>query len=138
MLVINSPGGSPVYSSLIGSKILHFAWEKQVPYLTFAEDVAASGGYWLLCQGDQVYANKSSLVGSIGVISAMAALKAPLDAAKIQRLTITTDQNLLQNKIDPFSKERISEEDQAYVREIGEKIFINFKTHVLKYRGTKF
>jgi ClpP class serine protease len=73
--------------------------------------VAASGGYWLLCQGDQIYANKSSIVGSIGVISALAGLKGPLDAAKIQRVTITTNENLLQNKVDPFSKEKISEED---------------------------
>jgi ClpP class serine protease len=67
--VINSPGGSPVYSSMMGNKVLHFAKDKQLPYYTFAEDVAASGGYWLLCTGDKAFANQSSVVGSIGVIS---------------------------------------------------------------------
>ena len=68
-LIINSPGGSPVYSSMMGQKLLSFAKTKQVPYYTFAEDVAASGGYWLLCTGEKVYASTNSLVGSIGVIS---------------------------------------------------------------------
>jgi ClpP class serine protease len=54
---------------MMGQKLISFAKDKKVPYYTFSEDVAASGGYWLLCTGDQVYANKSSLVGSIGVIS---------------------------------------------------------------------
>jgi ClpP class serine protease len=53
----------------MGDKIKLFAKQKKIPYYTFAEDVAASGGYWLLCTGEKVYANQSSVVGSIGVIS---------------------------------------------------------------------
>lgn len=68
--VINSPGGSPVYSSLMGERVASFAKNNGVPLYTFAEDVAASGGYWLLCIGDTVYAHETSLVGSIGVVSA--------------------------------------------------------------------
>ena len=52
ILIVNSPGGSPVYSSMISQKILEFTKEHpQAPFYTFAEDVAASGGYWLLCIG---------------------------------------------------------------------------------------
>ena len=67
--VVNSPGGSPAYSSLIGERVCQFAKNRNVPVYTFAEDYAASGGYWLLCMGDEVYAHNASIVGSIGVIS---------------------------------------------------------------------
>ena len=69
---INSPGGSPVYSDLMASKILDYAARKNVPLYTFAEHVAASGGYYLLCIGapGKVYSAPDSVVGSIGVISA--------------------------------------------------------------------
>ena len=67
---INSPGGSPVQSHLIYSYIRQLANEKKVKVLIFAEDVAASGGYLISCAGDEIYANSSSIIGSIGVISA--------------------------------------------------------------------
>jgi len=66
-----------------------------VPYYTFAENVAASGGYWLLCAGDHVYANRSSIVGSIGVISAKFAAKSILDKNYIEQAVISTSDNLI-------------------------------------------
>ena len=69
-LEINSPGGSPVQSSLIGARIRRLAEEKNIPVIAFVEDVAASGGYWLALAADEIYADPSSVVGSIGVISA--------------------------------------------------------------------
>lgn len=65
---INSPGGSPVQSHLLYSLIRKLADENKIKVITFAEDVAASGGYMLACAGDEIYANASSIVGSIGVI----------------------------------------------------------------------
>ena len=67
-LIINSPGGSPTQSSLIAEKIIKKSQEKNKKVITFVEDVAASGGYWLACAGDEIYANSSSIIGSIGVI----------------------------------------------------------------------
>ena len=67
---INSPGGSPVQSELIYNKIRELAEKNKTKVITVAEDVAASGGYMLMCAGDYLVANKSSIVGSIGVISA--------------------------------------------------------------------
>ena len=81
--VINSPGGSPVYSSLMGERIKAFAKNRDMPLYTFAEDIAASGGYWLLCIGTHTYAHPSSLVGSIGVISQAAAFQGVLEKNKI-------------------------------------------------------
>jgi signal peptide peptidase SppA len=65
---INSPGGSPVQSELIYNYIRLLADKHKLPVYTFAQDVAASGGYWLLLSGDEIYAHQSSIVGSIGVI----------------------------------------------------------------------
>ena len=67
---INSPGGSPVQSHLIFSYIRQLAEKNKVKVIIFAEDVAASGGYLISCAGDEIYANSSSIIGSIGVISA--------------------------------------------------------------------
>ena len=67
---INSPGGSPVQSHLIYSYIRQLAEKNKVKVIIFAEDVAASGGYLISCAGDEIYANSSSIIGSIGVISA--------------------------------------------------------------------
>ena len=69
-IVVNSPGGSPVQSSLIGSRIRRLAAEKDVPVFAFVEDVAASGGYWLASCADEIFADPASIVGSIGATSA--------------------------------------------------------------------
>src|SRR5437660_4964236 len=64
-LAVNSPGGSPVQSALLYRRIRALADEKAVPVFAFAEDVAASGGYWLALAGDEIYAEEASLLGSI-------------------------------------------------------------------------
>ena len=68
-LLVNSPGGSPTQSALVADRIRGLADEHDVPVLAFCEDVAASGGYWLACAADEIYAHPTSIVGSIGVIS---------------------------------------------------------------------
>ena len=69
-LLLNSPGGSPVQSSLIAARIRRLSKEKEIPVFAFIEDVAASGGYWLAAAADEIIADESSIVGSIGVIAA--------------------------------------------------------------------
>ncbi len=64
-LAVNSPGGSPVQSALIAKRIRQLADEKNIPVFAFAEDIAASGGYWLLAAGDEIYADDSSIIGSM-------------------------------------------------------------------------
>src|SRR5262245_55912705 len=67
---INSPGGSAVQSMLIYRRIRALAAEKGLKVYVFAEDVAASGGYLLAVAGDEIYADPSSIIGSIGVVTA--------------------------------------------------------------------
>jgi ClpP class serine protease len=110
--VIDSRGGSPVYSDLMAQKVLNFASKKDAPLYTFAESYAASGGYYLLCIGHpgKVYANESSMVGSIGVISASIASRKILDNYKIDRTEITTSENLDSHILDSNRFSEVPEE----------------------------
>ena len=101
---INSPGGSPVQSHLIYSLIRKLAEEKKVKVFTFAEDVAASGGYMLACAGDEIYANPSSIVGSIGVIYSSFGLKELIKKIGIERRVHTAGKN--KSTLDPFLDEK--------------------------------
>ena len=101
---INSPGGSPVQSNLIFSLIRKLATEKKVKVITFAEDVAASGGYMLACAGDEIYANPSSIIGSIGVIYSSFGLKELIKKIGIERRVHTAGKN--KSTLDPFMDEK--------------------------------
>ena len=88
-LQINSPGGSPVQSHLIYSYIRQLAEKHKVKVIIFAEDVAASGGYFIACAGDEIYANSSSIIGSIGVISASFGFKDLIQKIGVERRVYT-------------------------------------------------
>lgn len=102
-LAINSPGGSPAQSSLLFRRIRQLAEEKQVPVVAFAEDVAASGGYWLALAADEIFAEDTSLVGSIGVISASFGFAEALSKLGVQRRLYTAGEN--KSLLDPFLAE---------------------------------
>lgn len=67
-MLVDSPGGSPAYSHNIFTKLRLHATKTGKPVYTFTEDMAASGGYFILSAGDRVFAQKSSIVGSVGAI----------------------------------------------------------------------
>jgi signal peptide peptidase SppA len=102
-LTINSPGGSPAQSSLLYRRIRQFADEKSIPVIAFAEDVAASGGYWLALAADEIFADETSLLGSIGVISASFGFAEALRKFGIQRRLYTAGEN--KSLLDPFLTE---------------------------------
>lgn len=69
-LNVNSPGGSPAQSELIAGHIRRRAEEKKLPVYAFVQDVAASGGYWIVCgAADEIYTAETSMIGSIGVVT---------------------------------------------------------------------
>ena len=103
-IVINSPGGSPVQSSLIGARIRRLAKENNVPVYAFVEDVAASGGYWLASSADEIFVDHSSVVGSIGVISAGFGASELISRYGIERRIYTAGKS--KSTLDPFSKEK--------------------------------
>lgn len=102
-LAINSPGGSPAQSQLLFRRIRQLAAEKNVPVFAFAEDVAASGGYWLALAGDEIFAEETSLLGSIGVISAGFGFVEALGRLGIERRLHTAGEN--KSLLDPFLPE---------------------------------
>ena len=102
-LVINSPGGSPVQSSLIAARIRRLADEKQVPVHCFVEDIAASGGYWLAVAADQIWVDPSSLVGSIGVIYAGFGFHELMQRNGVERRVHTAGKS--KSFADPFKPE---------------------------------
>jgi signal peptide peptidase SppA len=132
-IVINSPGGSPVQSALIGEKIRLLAERKGKRVLTFAEDVAASGGYWLLSAGDEVFAHRCSLVGSIGVISAGFGFTEAIAKLGIERRVRTKGSR--KALLDPFRPQQ--PEDLALLDEIQTDIQQAFIDHVRTRRGGK-
>jgi len=103
-VVVNSPGGSPVQSNLIFSRIRQLAKEKEKRVYVFCEDIAASGGYFLAVAGDEIYADASSIVGSIGVISAGFGLDKLIERFGIERRVHTAGKD--KGALDPFRPER--------------------------------
>ncbi|MDQ7069592.1 MAG: S49 family peptidase [Rhodobacterales bacterium] len=132
-LVINSPGGSPVQSSLIGARIRRLADENDIPVYAFVEDVAASGGYWLAAAADEIWADENSIIGSIGVISAGFGAHVFLNRQGFERRVHTAGKS--KSMMDPFQKEK--PEDVKRLKSLLSDIHENFIAHVKARRGSK-
>ena len=130
-LLINSPGGSPVQSSLIASRIRRLADEKDVKLYAFVEDVAASGGYWLACAADEIWVDSNSILGSIGVIYAGFGFQKFIGKFGIERRVHTAGES--KSMLDPFSPEK--PEDVKKLKEWQEQIHETFIAHVKSARG---
>ena len=130
---INSPGGSPVQSHLIHDYIRQLAKKNKKKVIVFAEDVAASGGYLIACAGDEIYANSSSIVGSIGVISASFGFQDAIKKIGVQRRVYTAGKN--KSTLDPFKEEK--EEDIERIKKLQLELHSDFIEVVKKSRGAK-
>lgn len=129
-IAINSPGGSPVQSALIAGRIRGLAEKKDVPVLAFCEDAAASGGYWLACAGDEIYAQSASIVGSIGVISAGFGFTDLIEKIGVERRVYTSGES--KSQLDPFKPEK--KEDIKHLKELQNDIHDQFKEYVRSRR----
>jgi len=130
---INSPGGSPVQSTLIYSRIRELADEKKLPVYVFAEDVAASGGYLLALAGDEIYADSSSIVGSIGVISSGFGFDKAIDKLGIERRVHTAGKHKM--TLDAFKPE--DPDDVKRIKAIQKDIHQTFIDLVKERRGER-
>jgi signal peptide peptidase SppA len=130
-IVVNSPGGSAVQSSLLCRRIRQLAEEKGVPVVAFAEDVAASGGYWLALAGDEIFGDESSILGSIGVISASFGLGGLIGRFGVERRVHTAGEN--KSLLDPFLPEDPAE--VARLTALQQGIHTAFKEHVRRRRA---
>jgi signal peptide peptidase SppA len=132
-LAVNSPGGSATQSAMIHARIRQLAVEHKLPVYVFCEDVAASGGYWLACAGDEIYADDSSIVGSIGVISASFGLVEAIAKLGIERRVHTAGEN--KSILDPFKPEK--PEDVERLLAIQTDVHAAFKELVKTRRAGK-
>lgn len=132
-LQINSPGGSPVQSSLIAARIRRLADEKKVPVYAFVEDVAASGGYWLACAADEIYLDEGSIAGSIGVISAGFGFDGIISNYGVERRVHTAGKS--KSLLDPFKPEK--PEDVARLKGWLDQMHEVFIDYVKGRRGVK-
>ncbi|MDR7301925.1 S49 family peptidase [Haloactinomyces albus] len=132
-LSINSPGGAATQSALVADRIRDLAESKNVPALTFCEDVAASGGYWLACAGDEVYAHPTSMVGSVGVVSAGFGLEGLLDRFGVERRVHAAGDRKV--RLDPFRPEK--EDDVEWLQSLQTEMHGQFADWVRHRRGDK-
>jgi signal peptide peptidase SppA len=132
-LLVNSPGGSPTQSALVADRIRGLADEHDVPVLAFCEDVAASGGYWLACAADEIYAHPTSIVGSIGVISQSFGLEGLLQRIGVERRLYTAGE--AKSRLDPFLPEK--PEDVVWLRGLQGQLHELFRDWVVTRRGDR-
>ena len=132
-LAVNSPGGSAVQSALIAKRIRDLAAEKDVPVYAFAEDVAASGGYWLALAADEIYAGESSIIGSIGVVSGGFGFAEAIKRLGIERRVHTAGDK--KAMLDPFRPEKPS--DIKHLKSLQKDIHESFEAMVRERRGDR-
>jgi serine protease SohB len=132
-LAINSPGGSPVQSALIAARVRELSVEKKLPVLGFVEDVAASGGYWLATAADEIYADRASVIGSIGVISAGFGFTEAIAKLGVERRVYTAGEH--KGFLDPFRPS--NPDDEARLDRILKDLHVVFQDQVRQRRGAK-
>ena len=132
-LMINSPGGSPVQSHLIFKRVRALAEEKGIPVIAFVEDVAASGGYMIACAADEIVADNSSTVGSIGVVGGSFGFHRLLDKVGVERRLYTAGDH--KAMLDPFLPEK--PEDVERLKAVQREIHDMFIALVRGRRGAK-
>lgn len=132
-LSVNSPGGSPVQSRLIFQRIRELAEKHKKRVLVFVEDVAASGGYMIALAGDDIVADETSIVGSIGVVSAGFGFNEAIGKLGIDRRVYTAGENKV--LLDPFKPER--ESDIQHLTTLQAEIHTVFIDMVKQARGSK-
>ncbi len=132
-ITINSPGGSPVQSHLIYKLIRQEAKKNKKKVIVFAEDVAASGGYLISCAGDEIYANSSSIIGSIGVIYSSFGFTELIKKIGVDRRVHTAGKN--KSTLDPFLEEK--KEDIERLKKIQLDLHKDFIDVVEESRGSK-
>ncbi len=132
-LLVNSPGGSPVQSHMIYLRIRQLAAEHKRPVIAFAEDVAASGGYMIACAGDEIICDKSTVIGSIGVIGGSFGFAGLMEKIGIERRLYTSGER--KAMLDPFLPEK--PEDVERLKSVQREIHEDFIALVKDSRGAR-
>jgi signal peptide peptidase SppA len=133
VLLVNSPGGSPVQADMISQRIKALATENKIRVYAFAEDYAASGGYYIMCCANELYASAHSIIGSIGVVSRGFGLENAIDKLGIKRRVYSVGKN--KSVLDPFTA--VKDNDVKMINDIQTDIYDVFVSHVKTNRVNK-
>ena len=133
VLAINSPGGSPAQARMISDRIRHLSLEKQVPVLSYIEDVGASGGYMIAVAGEEILADPYAIVGSIGVISAGFGFQDAIAKLGVERRVNTAGTNKM--RLDPFQEQK--DEDREKLKALLDDTHQLFIEMVKDRRGDR-
>ena len=133
ILKINCPGGSPVQCELISTYIKNKMEATKTPVIAFVEEMAASGGYWIACSGSKIYAARSSIVGSIGVIMQSMGFDKILEKVGIEPRIFTSGANkAIMNPLNP-----VTDEDKGIMQELLQDLHQQFIDYVKISRGDR-
>ena len=133
ILKINCPGGSPVQCELISTYIKNKMEATKTPVIAFVEEMAASGGYWIACSGSKIYAARSSIVGSIGVIMQSMGFDKILEKVGIEPRIFTSGANkAIMNPMNP-----VTDEDKEIMQELLRDLHKQFIDYVKISRGER-
>jgi len=134
ILRINSPGGSPVQAGYVSDEIFRLREEyPDVPFYSVITDICASGGYYIAAAADKIYADKASVVGSIGVIMSGFGFVETIEKLGIERRLLHAGEN--KGFLDPFSP--LKPEEVDHVETLLADIHQQFVDVVKKGRGDK-
>ncbi len=133
ILSINSPGGSPVQADMLYQEIQKLKARYDKPMVAVISDVGASGGYYAATAADTIYANPSSIVGSIGVLMNSFGFVELMEKAGVERRLLTAGKN--KASLDPFSP--IKQEELEHAKTVIDGVHKQFIDVVRKSRGSR-
>ena len=133
VLRFNSPGGSPVQAGIINDEIRRLKALHKKKVYAVVEDTCASGAYYIAVAADEIYADKASIVGSIGVLMDGFGFTGTMEKAGVERRLLTAGDN--KGMLDPFSP--LNEKQVAYAQGMIDQIHAQFIAVVKQGRGTR-
>jgi protease-4 len=133
VLLINSPGGSPVQAGMMNDEILRLKAKHKKPVYAVVEETCASAAYYIAVAADQIYVDKASIVGSIGVLMDGFGFTGLMDKLGVERRLLTAGEN--KGFLDPFSNQ--SDRQRAYAQTMLNEIHQQFITVVKNGRGDR-
>ena len=133
VLRINSPGGSPVQAGIINDEIRRLKALHKKPVYAVVEEICASGAYYIAVAADEIYVDKASLVGSIGVLMDGFGFTGTMEMLGVERRLLTAGEN--KGMLDPFSPQ--NEKHRAYAKAMIDQIHQQFIVVVKEGRGKR-
>lgn len=133
VLLINSPGGSPVQAGMMNDEILRLKAKHQKPVYAVVEETCASAAYYIAVSADKIYVDKASIVGSIGVLMDGFGFTGLMDKLGVERRLLTAGEN--KGFLDPFSPQ--SEKQKVFAQAMLDQIHQQFITVVKAGRGKR-